>query len=165
MQDQNQPPGTVVKAASEVGISTEPAMTRKVLSILEEGREATLATLRADGWPQATVINYVNDEECVYFDCATASQKAHNIAADDRISLALVVPYSQYGPIFGLSLAGHARLVEAPASLSHVLELWKLRYPYMQERLEQDLSKFAFYSIKPLVVTMPDYAAGLGHRH
>jgi general stress protein 26 len=165
MQDRNQHPDSAVKLTFETVGEPESGMTKKALSILEQGREATLATLRPDGWPQATVINYVNDEERVYFDCAVDSQKAHNIAADDRISLALVVPYSQYGPIFGLSLAGHAKLVEAPAELSHVLELWKTRYPYMRERLQQDLGIFAFYAIKPLVVTLPNYAAGLGHRH
>ncbi len=164
MQDRNQHPEPAVTLAPRTAGEPESGMTKKALAILREGREATLATLRSDGWPQATVINYVNDDEHVYFDCRVTSQKAHNIAADDRISMALVVPYSQFGPIFGLSLAGHAKLVAAPADLSHVLALWKERYPYMRERLTNDLSEFAFYSVAPIVVTLPDYAAGLGHR-
>jgi general stress protein 26 len=139
-------------------------MTHKVLSILGQGREATLATLRSDGWPQATVINYVNDDKHIYFDCYVASQKAQNIARDNRISLALIVPYDAFSPIDGLSLAGHAKLIDVPADLSHVVGLWKARYPYMRERLEQDLSEFAFYEITPTVITIPDFAAGLGHR-
>ncbi len=145
--------------------SAEPTLTGDVRAILREGREATLATLRPDGWPQATVINYVHDDENVYFDCAVSSQKAKNMAVDDRISLALVVPYAAYGPIFGLSLAGHARRLKAPAEIERVLDLWKIRYPYMRQRLERDLSGFAFYAVAPTVVTTLDYAAGLGHRH
>ena len=142
----------------------EPTLSGDVRAILREGREATLATLRSDGWPQATVINYVHDDERVYFDCAVSSQKAKNIAEDDRISLALVAPYMAYGPIFGLSLAGHAKRLAA-ADIARVLDLWRIRYPYMRQRLERDLSGFAFYAIAPTVVTTLDYAAGLGHRH
>ena len=150
--------------ASNAGVEPELAMTHKVLSILDQGREATLATLRSDGWPQATIVNYVNDDKRLYFDCPIASQKAQNIARDDRISLALIVPYDAYGPINGLSLAGHAKLIDAPADRSHVVGLWKVRYPYMRERLEQDFCEFAFYAVTPTVITVPDFAAGLGHR-
>lgn len=149
---------------STTGAELKPVMTHKMLSILEQGREATLATLRPDGWPQATVINYVNDDKRLYFDCLVASQKALNIAQDDRISLALIVPYDASGPILGLSLTGHAKLVDAPADRAQVISLWKVRYPYMRERLEQDLCEFAFYAITPTAISFPDYAAGLGHR-
>lgn len=134
------------------------------LAILEQGREATLATLRPDGWPQATIVNYVNDRQHVYFDCKASSQKALNIAADDRVSLAILVPYSTFGPILALSLSGHAKQIEAQADLLHVQYLWKVRYPYMRERLARDLREFTFYAVAPTLVTMPDYAAGLGHR-
>jgi general stress protein 26 len=161
--NQNQPAGNVETLLSDV--KPERVITPKALMILAEGRDAMLATLRPDGWPQATVINYVNDEERIYFDCAVASQKAYNISRDDRVSLALVVPYSAFGPIYGLSLAGHAKLIEASAELLHILELWKARYPSMRERVEQDRHDFAFYAIAPTVLTLPDYAVGLGHRH
>jgi general stress protein 26 len=153
-----------VTIASHTGAEPESVMTHKVLAILEQGREATLATLRPDGWPQATVINYVNDDKSLYFDCLVASQKAQNIARDDRVSLALIVPYEASGPILGLSLSGHAKLVDAPADRSHVIGLWKIRYPYMREQLDQDLCEFAFFAITPTVVSFPDYTAGLGHR-
>jgi hypothetical protein len=138
-------------------------MTPDALAILAQGREATLASLRPDGWPQATIVNYVNDRQHLYFDCGASSQKAINIAADDRVSLAVLVPYFTFGPILGLSLSGHAKRIEAQADLLHVLYLWKVRYPHMRERLARDLHEFAFYAVAPTVVTMADYAAGLGH--
>jgi general stress protein 26 len=133
------------------------------LSILRDSREATLATLRPDGWPQATVINFVNDEQQIYFACAASSQKAQNLERDDRISLALVAPYSVYGPIFGLSLAGHARRMGKAEDISHLFALWKIRHPYIHKRLESDRRTFAFYAVEPIVVTTLDYRAALGH--
>ena len=34
---------------------------RKVLTLLDQHRIMTIATLRPDGWPQATTVGYVND--------------------------------------------------------------------------------------------------------
>jgi general stress protein 26 len=141
-----------------------PSISADARRILDQGREATLATLRPDGWPQATIVNYVNDDARVYFDCAKSTQKARNIALDDRISFAVLVPYLAYGPIYGISLAGHATLIEDPKILSHVLDLWKLRYRYMHERLKADLTDFCFYAVEPIVVTRLHFTAGLGHR-
>jgi len=40
----------------------------------------TLATLRPDGWPQATTVGYVNDGLTLYFLCGLDSQEPANIA-------------------------------------------------------------------------------------
>ncbi len=169
MTDQNMFAETSAALDVDGAPTLAPAFSEEALTILNQGREASLATLRPDGWPQSTIVNYVNDETHLYFDSAVTSQKAQNIALDDRISMSLVVPYPAYGPIYGLSLAGHARLIESPKELAHALDLWKARYPYMRERLTLDLTGslpgFGFYAVKPTVLTKLHYTAGLGHRH
>jgi hypothetical protein len=142
--------------------SAKPAFSHEELSILGDSREATLATLRPDGWPQATVINFVNDDAQVYLACGASSQKAENIKRDDRISLALVAPYSAYGPIFGLSLAGNAKLLSKAEDISYVLDLWRVRHPYNHRKLEAETRAFVFYKISPIVVTTLDYRSALG---
>ena len=49
----------------------------------------TVATNRPDGWPQATTVGYVNDGLKIYFLCSPQSQKAANLARDNRISLSI----------------------------------------------------------------------------
>jgi nitroimidazol reductase NimA-like FMN-containing flavoprotein (pyridoxamine 5'-phosphate oxidase superfamily) len=49
----------------------------------------TVATLRPDGWPQATTVGYVNEGLTLYFLCGLDSQKAKNLARDDRVSLTI----------------------------------------------------------------------------
>jgi nitroimidazol reductase NimA-like FMN-containing flavoprotein (pyridoxamine 5'-phosphate oxidase superfamily) len=39
----------------------------------------TVATNRADGWPQATTVGYVNDGLTLYFLCDPESQKAQTL--------------------------------------------------------------------------------------
>jgi nitroimidazol reductase NimA-like FMN-containing flavoprotein (pyridoxamine 5'-phosphate oxidase superfamily) len=36
-------------------------LTRKILALLDQHRIMTVATLRPDGWPQATTVGYVNE--------------------------------------------------------------------------------------------------------
>jgi nitroimidazol reductase NimA-like FMN-containing flavoprotein (pyridoxamine 5'-phosphate oxidase superfamily) len=62
---------------------------RRILSLLDEHRIMTLATLRPDGWPQATTVGYVNEGLTLYFLCGFDSQKAANIARDNRVSLTI----------------------------------------------------------------------------
>lgn len=47
----------------------------------------TLATLREDGWPQATTVGYANDGLTIYIGIGKDSQKARNIAGCDKVSL------------------------------------------------------------------------------
>ena len=62
---------------------------RKILTLLDKHRIMTVATLRPDGWPQATTVGYVNEGMTLYFLCGLDSQKAKNLAHDDRISLTI----------------------------------------------------------------------------
>ena len=44
---------------------------RRIVEILDRERIMTLATVRPDGWPQATTVGYVNDGLSLYFLCVT----------------------------------------------------------------------------------------------
>ena len=59
----------------------------KILEILDQHRITSIATLRPDGWPQATTVGYASDGLTLYFLCGKDSQKASNLARDDRVSL------------------------------------------------------------------------------
>jgi nitroimidazol reductase NimA-like FMN-containing flavoprotein (pyridoxamine 5'-phosphate oxidase superfamily) len=62
-------------------------MHRRIVDLLDSHRIMTIATLRPDGWPQATVVGYVNEGLTLYFLCGLDSQKAANIARDERVSI------------------------------------------------------------------------------
>jgi nitroimidazol reductase NimA-like FMN-containing flavoprotein (pyridoxamine 5'-phosphate oxidase superfamily) len=59
----------------------------KILELLNQHRLMTVATNRPDGWPQVTTVGYVNDSLTIYFLCSPQSQKAANLARENRISL------------------------------------------------------------------------------
>ncbi|HKP80094.1 MAG TPA: pyridoxamine 5'-phosphate oxidase family protein, partial [Phenylobacterium sp.] len=38
-----------------------------ILKVLDEHRTMAVATVRPDGWPQATIVGYVHDDLTLYF--------------------------------------------------------------------------------------------------
>ena len=87
------------------------AVKQKILSLLADHRIMTLATLRADGWPQATTVGYVSDGLTLYFLCGIGSQKDANISRDNRVSLTIDHDTYQIMEITGLSMAASATAV------------------------------------------------------
>src|ERR1700690_1657254 len=102
---------------------------KKILALLDQHRVITIATLRPDGWPQATTVGYVNEGLNLYFLCGLDSQKARNLARDDRVSLTINDDPADIMRITGLSIAGHAQPVEDGAEAARILALMPLKYP------------------------------------
>lgn len=104
-------------------------MRRKILALLDQHRIMTVATLRPDGWPQATTVGYVNEGMTLYFLCGLDSQKAQNLARDDRLSLTIDHDTADLMAITGLSMAARAQVVNDHAEAEKVLRMLPLKYP------------------------------------
>lgn len=81
----------------------------------------TIATLRPDGWPQATTVGYAREGLTLFFLCGLNSQKAANLARDDRASLTIDHDTPQVMEIAGLSMAAHAPIWSSPYGSSPVV--------------------------------------------
>lgn len=134
------------------------------LAVLDDAKDLTIATNRADGYPQATVVSFVNDGFNIYFGCSKKSQKARNLARDDRVSVAVTAPYAAWKDIRGLSIGGRARAVDGEIEKMKVSELMLRRFPEISEVMEiGEPEDLAVFRIEPEVVTLLDYARGFGH--
>lgn len=143
----------------------DQAMTQKIVSLLDEHRTMRIATLRPDGWPQTTSVGYANDGLTLYFLCAKDSQKAANLAHDDRVSLAIDDDPAQVMRIKGVSMAAHARRVTDEAEGAKALALLFARYP-SQEGVTFALpspADVAIFRLTPTVVSVLDYTLGFAH--
>jgi PPOX class probable F420-dependent enzyme len=140
-------------------------ITRKILALLDQHRIMTIATLRPDGWPQATTVGYANEGLTLYFLCGPDSQKAANLARDDRVSLTVDHDTSQVMEIQGLSMAAHARRVDDPAEAEKVLRMLIAKYP-QQPSLPLPMPKpeeIRVFRVTPSVISVLDYTKGFGH--
>jgi len=137
----------------------------KILSLLDQHRIMTIATLRPDGWPQATTVGYANEGLTLYFLCGLDSQKAANLARDDRVSLTIDHDTPDLMAITGLSMAAHAQAVVDPAEADKVLRMLPLKYP---EQIAVPVpmptpEDVRIFRVTPTVISVLDYSKGFGH--
>src|SRR5271166_2051744 len=98
----------------------DPALKEEILSILDGAADMTIATVRDDGYPQATTVSYVSDGLAIYFGCAAKSQKAKNIARNNKILLTVNMPYTSWDDIRGVSMGGRAERVTDPKEMDRL---------------------------------------------
>src|SRR6516165_10017215 len=96
----------------------DPAMKKEILSILDDASDMTIATVREDGYPQATTVSYVNNGLNIFFGCAANSQKAKNLARDSKVSLTVNILYTSWNDIRALSIGGRAERVTDPQEVA-----------------------------------------------
>jgi nitroimidazol reductase NimA-like FMN-containing flavoprotein (pyridoxamine 5'-phosphate oxidase superfamily) len=136
----------------------------KILELLDQHRLMTVATNRPDGWPQATTVGYVNNEMTIYFLCSPQSQKAANLARDNRISLTIDHDVSDPMAITGISMAAHAHPVTDPTEIAKALNLVQTRYPEYAAFPMPKPEEIAVYRVLPKVISVLDYSKGwFGH--
>lgn len=138
---------------------------QQILALLDQHRIMTIATLRPDGWPQATTVGYANDGLTLYFLCGPDSQKAANLARDDRVSLTIDHDTLQVMEISGLSMAARAQAVVDPAEAERALRMLMLKYP-QQVPLPLPLptpEDVRIFRVTPVVISVLDYSKGFGH--
>jgi nitroimidazol reductase NimA-like FMN-containing flavoprotein (pyridoxamine 5'-phosphate oxidase superfamily) len=143
----------------------DKAMREKILSLLDDHRIMTIATLRPDGWPQATTVGYVNEGLTLYFLCGLDSQKAANLARDDRVSLTVDHDASQIMEISGLSMAARAQQVTDKVEAENVLRKLPLKYPE-QVSLPGPMPEpenVRIFRVTPTIISVLDYTKGFGH--
>jgi nitroimidazol reductase NimA-like FMN-containing flavoprotein (pyridoxamine 5'-phosphate oxidase superfamily) len=100
-----------------------------ILKLLDEHRVMTVATNRADGWPQATMVGYVNDGFMLYCFVARNCQKHANILRDPRVSITIGDDARHPLDIRALSLAGRASVVDDEDERDYVAALRLRRFP------------------------------------
>lgn len=143
----------------------DDALMQKIQSLLAGHRVMTIATLRPDGWPQATTVGYSYEGLTLYFLCGSESQKAANLARDDRVSLTIDHDEPQVLEIAGLSMAAHARAIEDANEAERVLHLILERYPE-QKSFALPMpkpSEVRIFRVTPVVISVLDYSKGFAH--
>jgi nitroimidazol reductase NimA-like FMN-containing flavoprotein (pyridoxamine 5'-phosphate oxidase superfamily) len=143
----------------------EDGIRKQILSLLDQHRIMSVATVRPDGWPQATTVGYVNEGLTLYFLCGLESQKAKNLALDNRISLTIDHDTADVMAITGLSMAAHAHPVDDRAEAEKVLRMLPLKYPDAPPLPMKMPSpdEVRLFRVTPTVISVIDYSKGFGH--
>ncbi len=145
----------------ETGMDT--TLRNYILKVLKEHRLLTLATLRPDGWPQATTVGYGSDGLILYFLCAADSQKAKNLARCNKVSLAIDHDSDEMLGIRGLSMAAVADFVTDTREIARIWPLLMAKYPALKDIPMPDPKTVTFVRLTPKIISVLDYSKGFGH--
>jgi general stress protein 26 len=154
-----------------------PRLKALILRLFHEHRVMTLATLRADGWPQATMVGYVNNGFLLYCFVARSTQKFANIQRDPRVSAAIGSDAADPLKVRGLSLAGHASEVDDRSEFEEIAALRLKKFPeyaalpaplarqdgHLRIAPAPKPVRVALLRIAPDVISVLDYQHGFGH--
>jgi general stress protein 26 len=141
----------------------DKATEQSILKELKRNRVLTLATVRADGFPQATVVTFAHDGLTLYVSADATSQKARNIRRNGKVSAAMGRDHRDWSKITGLSLGGTARVLRTAADIERARACLTKRFPQLKQFGEADGYKgWAFIEITPQVVSVLDYRKGFG---
>jgi len=143
----------------------DTAIRKQVVSIIDDIDDLTIATVRNDGYPQATTVSYVNDGLTIYFGTTSDSQKARNIASNNKVSLTINRPYTTWDEIEGVSISGAAVLIADKAEQDKVGALLFKKFPQIENYMPPDVPPEALvlFRIEPQFVSLLDYRKGFGH--
>ncbi len=140
----------------------DEALRSKILEVLQRQHLMTLATIRPDGYPQATTVNYINDDLTLYFATDASSQKAGNIKRNNKVSVAIVDRAQDFYKLRGLSMSGTAvRVSDKKQANDLALRLFR-RLPQSRRFVPEEPASLAIFAITPVAIALVDYAAGFG---
>jgi uncharacterized protein YhbP (UPF0306 family) len=142
----------------------DSALRNEILSILGNANDMTLATVRPDGYPQATAVSYAHEGLAVYFGCSEHSQKAQNLARNPKVSFTVNLPYATWSDIRGLSAGGRAHRLTNPQDIEQAGHLLLRKFPEgVAEYAPSGLEGIVLFRIVPEVISVLDYRKGFGH--
>jgi nitroimidazol reductase NimA-like FMN-containing flavoprotein (pyridoxamine 5'-phosphate oxidase superfamily) len=135
-----------------------------VQQVLDTAQDLTLATIRPDGFPQATTVSFAHEGMAIYVGIGRNSQKAENIRDNGKVSLTINLPYHDWREIRGLSMSGLAELLTDPREAAGAAACLERRFPAVSEWCGPDMAhEVIFVRIQPQMVSVIDYSKGFGH--
>jgi general stress protein 26 len=135
-----------------------------VIRVIEGAQDLTLATVRPDGYPQATTVSFAHDGLTLYVGIGKHSQKATNLRGNNKVSLTINLPYQDWREIRGVSMSALAEILQEPTAVATAQDCLLRRFPQVAEWGGPDMaSEVAFLKITPQVISVLDYSKGFGH--
>jgi nitroimidazol reductase NimA-like FMN-containing flavoprotein (pyridoxamine 5'-phosphate oxidase superfamily) len=138
-------------------------MQQPAIDILNANRIMTIATVRPDGWPQATIVGYANEGWSLYFLIYRDSQKFANIVRDNRVAITVGCEPSEIQQIKAVYAGCNALELTDLADRSRAWNLLAERHPNLTDLAPPQNADVATMVAHCRHVSILDYTKGLGH--
>jgi PPOX class probable F420-dependent enzyme len=142
----------------------DTALRTQIIDLIQANSTLTLATLREDGWPQATTVAYANVGLTLYVATGADAQKVRNIRRCPKVSLTVNGNNPDWATLQGLSMAAHAEVIDSASERQQAARLLKKKFPSPIEFGDPEhQTGWALLRIEPKIVSLIDYTKGYGH--
>ena len=138
-------------------------MENTAVEILDSHQTMAISTVRADGWPQTTIVGYVNEGLTIYFMVFRSSQKLANIRRDMRISIAVGGEPGKLEQLTAVYAAAFAAEIKDPAERDRAWALLQIRHENLVAFDLPDRTEAAMIRAPLQHVSVLDYRKGPGH--
>jgi len=138
-------------------------MQQSAIDILNSNRIMTIATVRPDGWPQATIVGYVNEGWPLYFLIYRDSQKFMNIARDNRAAITVGSEPSEIQQVKAVYAGCEVFELTDLGERSRVWNLLAQKHTNLTDLAPPQAAEVATMVARCRHVSMLDYSKGLGH--
>ncbi|HET7575866.1 MAG TPA: pyridoxamine 5'-phosphate oxidase family protein [Sphingomicrobium sp.] len=137
-------------------------MENPALTILNSHRTMTVATVRPDGWPQATIVGYANEGFRIYFLIFRTSQKFANIAHNGKIAITVGQEPAQLRDVKAVYAGCAVSELTDLAERSHAWQLLAKRHPQLTDLAPPGTDDVATMAADCRYVSVLDYSKGIG---
>ena len=138
-------------------------MTDKAIEILDSNRMMTIATVRPDGWPQATIVGYANAALRLYFLVYRTSQKFSNIMGDPRVAVSIGAEPKALQEIRAVYAGCLAQEVADLAERGRAWELLARRHPNLTDLAPPASDEVATMAADCRHLSVLDYRISVGY--
>lgn len=151
----------ISKGPKKVTSRVKEKVKNEVIRYLQGKDICSLATLRRDGYPQANVVNYVNDGLTFYIATYATASKVDNIRFSSKVSITVGEKSSDINQTKGVSLAGEAFVLTEKRQIQRARRLLLKKITYVSKFPPEEL---AWIKVNPRVIYFVDYSKGIGHQ-
>jgi uncharacterized protein YhbP (UPF0306 family) len=129
---------------------------------------STLALATAgeqDGRPQVAPLFFASDDDFnIYWVSSVDSRHSVNIADWDDVAAAVYEQTWEWTGIRGIQIEGAARAVTGDEERDHALEVYKTKFPFVNDRFEALIEQSNFYVLRPRWMRWLDNARHFGYK-
>jgi len=134
------------------------------IKILNANRIMAISTVRPDGWPQTTVVGYVNRGFELFFMIFRSGQKFANIQHDNRVSIAVAPEPTDIKGLQAVYAGARAREIADPVEREATWRLLMERHSNLAGFQMPDAGQAVFMGARCEYISVLDFSQGLGHR-
>jgi len=135
----------------------------KIINYIEFHSIATVATVSAEGKPNASAVEYVNEGFTLYFMSMPKSRKTRDIETNPAVALTINESVLDMRGTQGIQYEGTAKPVEDEARVKKCAEMFYEKF-VMFRLLKWDLAKALFMEVTPERIDFIDYRKKFGHK-